>query len=69
MPSRRPAGRACSKSTSTASRRAVEALPTVGAPASTARYPHTLRVVVVPERAVAVVRQGADSYLVAASGR
>ncbi len=32
-------------------------------------FPHTLRVVVRPERAVLVVRQGDRAYLVAASGR
>jgi cell division protein FtsQ len=32
-------------------------------------FPHTLRAVVVPERPVAVLRQGRGSWLVAASGR
>jgi cell division septal protein FtsQ len=32
-------------------------------------FPHTLRVVVRPERAVAIARHGADAWLVAASGR
>lgn len=32
-------------------------------------FPHTLRVVVVPERPVAVVRQGGTSWLVSAHGR
>ena len=32
-------------------------------------FPHTLRVVVRPERPVLVLRQGVDAYLVAASGR
>ena len=32
-------------------------------------FPHTLRIVVVPERGVAVVRQGADAWLVSARGR
>ena len=52
-----------------ASLRTVEALPTVASARFDRAYPHTLRVVVVPERPVAVVRQGADSYVVAASGR
>ena len=52
-----------------AAERAVEALPTVASARFDRAFPHTLRVVVVPERPVAVVRQGADSYLVAASGR
>jgi len=50
-------------------RQEVEALPTIQSARFDRAYPHTLRVVVVPERPVAVVRQGADSYLVAASGR
>lgn len=49
--------------------RTVEALPTIASARFDRAYPHTLRVVVVPERAVAVVRQGAASYLVADSGR
>jgi len=49
--------------------RTVVALPTVMSARFDRAYPHTLRVVVVPEKAVAVVRQGADSYLVAESGR
>jgi cell division protein FtsQ len=52
-----------------AAERAVEALPTVASARFDRAFPHTLRVVVVPERPVAVVRQGADAYLVAESGR
>ena len=52
-----------------ASLQAVEALPTVASARFDRAFPHTLRVVVVPERPVAVVRQGADAYLVAESGR
>jgi len=52
-----------------ASMRAVEALPTVASARFDRAYPHTLRVVVVPERPVAVVRQGVSAYLVAESGR
>jgi cell division protein FtsQ len=52
-----------------AAEREVEALPTVAGARFDRAFPHTLRVVVVPERPVAVVRQGADSYLVAESGR
>jgi cell division protein FtsQ len=48
---------------------AVEALPTVASASFDRAFPHTLRVTVVPEHPAAVVRQGADSYLVAASGR
>lgn len=51
------------------SRRAVEALPTVASATFDRAYPHTLRIVVIPERPVAVVRQGAASFIVAASGR
>ncbi len=50
-------------------RRVVEALPAVQSARFDRAYPHTLRIVIVPERPVAVVRQGADSYLVAQSGR
>jgi cell division protein FtsQ len=51
-----------------ASRLALQALPMVASARFDRAYPHTLRVVVVPERPVAVVRQGGDSYLVAESG-
>lgn len=52
-----------------AAKRTVAALPTVAAVAFDRAYPHTLRVTVVPERPVAVVRQGADSYVVSERGR
>lgn len=52
-----------------AARQTVLAIPTVAGVRFDRAFPHTLGVVVVPERAVAVVRQGADSYLVAESGR
>ena len=65
----RAAARACSRSTSTSRCRRWRRSRPSRAPASTAPFPHTLRVVVVPERGVAIVRQGADSYLVAESGR
>jgi cell division protein FtsQ len=52
-----------------ASLRTVETLPTVASARFDRAYPHTLRVVIVPERAVAVVRQGAHSYLVSGTGR
>jgi cell division protein FtsQ len=48
---------------------ALERLATVHAATLDRAFPHTLRVVVVPERPVAVVRQGADSWLVSARGR
>jgi cell division protein FtsQ len=48
---------------------AVESLPTVAVARFDRSYPHTLRVVVVPERPVAVVRQGASSYLASERGR
>ena len=47
----------------------VESIPTVEGARFDRAFPHTLRVVVVPERGVAIIRQGADSYLVARSGR
>jgi len=47
----------------------VAALPTVAAVSFDRAYPHTLRVTVVPERPVAMVRQGADSFVVSDRGR
>jgi cell division protein FtsQ len=47
----------------------VERVPSVAAARFDRAFPHTLRVIVVPERPVAVLRQGAASWLVAASGR
>jgi cell division protein FtsQ len=44
-------------------------LPTVLAVSFDRAFPYTLRVVVVPERPVAVIRQGASSWLVSAHGR
>ncbi len=52
-----------------AAEREVAALPTVADVAFDRAYPHTLRITVVPERAVAVVRQGADSFVVSERGR
>lgn len=52
-----------------AAERSVEALPTIASARFDRSFPHILRVVVVPERPVGVVRQGADSFLVAESGR
>jgi cell division protein FtsQ len=50
-------------------REEVAAVPTVESASFDRAFPHTLRVVVVPERPVAVVRQGASSWLVSARGR
>jgi cell division protein FtsQ len=47
----------------------VESLPTVASASFDRAFPHTLEVRVVPERPVAVLRQGADSWLVSARGR
>jgi cell division protein FtsQ len=47
----------------------VAALPSVAAVAFDRAYPHTLRVTVVPERPVAVVRQGATAFVVSERGR
>jgi cell division protein FtsQ len=47
----------------------VLALPTVAAVSFDRAYPHSLRVTVVPERPVAVLRQGAESYVVSERGR
>ncbi|MEJ7567402.1 MAG: cell division protein FtsQ/DivIB [Gaiellaceae bacterium] len=48
---------------------AVEAVPTVASVSFDRAFPHTLTASVVPERPVAVLRQGKDSWLAAASGR
>jgi cell division protein FtsQ len=50
-------------------RRHVEAVPSVARVTLDRAFPHTLRVVVVPERPVAVARQGADAWLLSARGR
>lgn len=47
----------------------LESLPTVVSASYDRDFPHTLRVRVVPERAVAVLRSGASSWLVSARGR
>jgi len=49
--------------------RAVEALPSVVTARYDRAFPHTLRIVVVPERPVAVARQGAKAWIVSARGR
>jgi len=49
--------------------RRVEALPTVVTASYDRAFPHTLRIEIVPERPVAVVRQGAKAWLVSARGR
>lgn len=48
---------------------AVEKLPTVVAVTLDRAFPHTLRVVVVPEQPVLVVRRGDESWLLSARGR
>lgn len=53
----------------TALERRLEALPTVVSAAYDRAFPHTLRVVVVPERPVAVLRQGSKAWLISARGR
>jgi cell division protein FtsQ len=52
-----------------AARTDVTLLPTVAAVSFDRAYPHTLRVTVVPERPVAVVRQGALAFVVSERGR
>jgi cell division protein FtsQ len=47
----------------------LEGLPVVAAARYDRDFPHTLRVFVQPERPVAVVRRGPDSWLVSARGR
>jgi cell division protein FtsQ len=49
--------------------RRVEGLPTVLTASYDRAFPHTLRIEIVPERPVAVVRQGAKAWLVSARGR
>jgi cell division protein FtsQ len=49
--------------------RRVEALPPIVSAAYDRTFPHTLRVRVVPETTVAVLRRGADSWLLSARGR
>jgi cell division protein FtsQ len=49
--------------------RRVEALPTIVSVEYDRSFPHTLRVTVVPERAVAVLHRGKETWLVSARGR
>ena len=49
--------------------RRLQALPTVVAAGYDRSFPHTLRIEVVPERPVAVARQGAKAWLVSGRGR
>jgi cell division protein FtsQ len=49
--------------------RRVEALPTVVSVEYDRAFPHTLRVRVVPETTVAVLRRGSDAWLLSARGR
>ena len=49
--------------------RRLERVPTVATASFDRSFPHTLRIAVVPEVPVAVLRQGSSSWLVAAGGR
>jgi cell division protein FtsQ len=49
--------------------RRVDALPAVASARYNRAFPHTLRVIVVPEMPVAVLRRGRESWLVSARGR
>lgn len=49
--------------------RRVDALPTVVSATYDRAFPHTLRITVVPERPVAVLRSGASAWLVSLRGR
>jgi len=49
--------------------RRAEAVPTVARVSLDRGFPHTLRIAVIPEVPVAVLRQGSSSWLAAASGR
>jgi cell division protein FtsQ len=50
-------------------RRQLETLPTVRSVRMDRAFPHTLRIAVVPERPLAVVRRGPDAWLVSEHGR
>ena len=50
-------------------RQRLAALPTVRAVTVDRAFPHTLRVAIVPERSLAVVRNGPDAWLVSERGR
>jgi cell division protein FtsQ len=50
-------------------RRQLESLSTVRSVQMDRAFPHTLRITVVPERPLAVVRQGPDAWLVSEHGR
>jgi len=50
-------------------RRRLAALPSVRAVTVDRAFPHTLQIVVVPERALAVVRNGQEAWLVSERGR
>ena len=52
-----------------AARTDLRALPTVADASFDRAYPHRLHVTVIPERPVAVVRQGADAFVVSERGR
>jgi cell division protein FtsQ len=47
----------------------VDALPTVVSASYDRAFPHTLRIIIVPERPAAVLRGGANSWLVSSRGR
>ncbi|HEU5477770.1 MAG TPA: hypothetical protein VFU64_08110 [Gaiellaceae bacterium] len=49
--------------------RTVDALPTVVGSSYDRAFPHTLRITIVPERPAAVVRRGAEAWLVSIRGR
>jgi cell division protein FtsQ len=50
-------------------RRQLQSLPSVRSVRMDRAFPHTLRIVVVPERPLAVVRRGPDAWLVSEHGR
>ena len=65
--SRKREARACSPSTWRRRESTVESVPTVAAARFDRAFPHTLVVRVVPERPVAVIRQGAAAFVVSAT--
>jgi cell division protein FtsQ len=62
-------GRSLLKVDVAAAERAIELLPTIEAASLDRAFPNELLVVVVPERAVALVRQGKTSAVISARGR
>ncbi len=63
------AGRSLLRISATDVRARLASLPQVASVSGDRHFPHTLRVLVVPELALAVARQGSDAWLISAEGR